>query len=653
VRSRLGAWRRIGAPSHILRWLREGVRCEWRESPPPPFDHGVSRVRAEDRAWATQEADRCLQTGAFVRATCFDFVSKAFIVSHNGKRRLVFNLKHLNEFCVQRSCRFGSLAALRRLMRQGDLMWSIDLSDAYHHIGIHRDDQKYFTFALETERGVEYFSTAALNFGWCRSPAIFTEVMKPIVSYLRNPDVAAHRSAAPAEPRPAPSARAPRVLPWLDDFAFFFTGPTAEAQAARDHSFSVFTDLGITRNERKGQPEPSTMLHDHLGYGIDSESMQFLLTEKRERKLRLGARALLSHSRRHHRLVSKRQLAAFAGLAQSSGLALRLVRLWLRAIYDAISSRAGWSGSVRLDRQAASDLLQFTQLQGSRMVGRPIALRPDTAAGSVDAGPLGWGGQLQRGLPPVAGFWSPAEAAKHITWRELRALRLFIESHLQYLEGRRLLMDEDNQAVVAMVLSFTSKSTELVAELRLLAAVLEEHDIDLRARYIRSKDNVVADYYSRIARRREYTVSRDIFDTVQAWWGRCTVDAFASDASALLPRFWSETSGGAQEAADAFAQRWGDESLVWAHPPPSMLPQLVQLLESEPQASALVCTPHWPGSHWFRALAEMADEMATFPPGAFSRIAYDAPALLETWGATVFRVSRATASSSPPLVAQQ
>ena len=92
-------------------------------------------------------------------------------------------------------------------------MWSIDLSDAYHHVGIYQGHQKYFTFAVETSRGVEYFSTAALNFGWCRSPQIFTEFMKPIVAYLRNP---------------SPDQPAARVLPWLDDFMFSFRGSLAE-----------------------------------------------------------------------------------------------------------------------------------------------------------------------------------------------------------------------------------------------------------------------------------------------------------------------------------------------------------------------------------------------------------------------------------------
>ena len=28
-------------------------------------------------------------------------------------------------------------------------MWSIDLTDAYHHMGLHEDDVHYFTFVVE------------------------------------------------------------------------------------------------------------------------------------------------------------------------------------------------------------------------------------------------------------------------------------------------------------------------------------------------------------------------------------------------------------------------------------------------------------------------------------------------------------------------
>jgi hypothetical protein len=623
VRASAAFWAEIGAPRHVLRWIREGVRIDWLDQPPPPFNHGISRTRPEHRAWATTECDRCLQTGAFVRAQTFDYISKAFIVEHNGKKRLVFNLKHLNNFCVKRICRFGSLTALRRTLHEGDLMWSIDLSDAYHHVGVYEPHQRYFTFAIETTRGVEYFSTGALNFGWCRSPQVFTEFMKPIVAYLRNP---------------SPSQPAARVLPWLDDFMFSFRGSLAETIPVRDHSFSTLERCGITRNVTKGQPEPSTLLYDHLGYGIDSAAMRFLLTEKRERKLRLRTSALLRSAARARRLVRKRELVSLLGLAQSSDLALPLVRLWLRAAWDDSTSSPGWTGRVRLSRQTLADLHQFTQLRRSKHVGKPIALLPDTAVAHVDAGPYGWGGRLQRGHPPQWGFWTPSEAALHITWRELRAVRLFILRHLGELAGRRLLLHEDNTGVVAMVHSLTSKSPMLMDELRLLVEVLSTHDISLRAQYIRSADNWDADYQSRMVRPHEYRIALEVFEQLSATWGACSVDAFASEATALLPRFWAEADGSAAEAVDAFAQPWASEALVWAHPPPALLPQLVQLLEASPSASAIVCVPHWPGSPWFRPLAELSSEMLLFPPGSLQRVAFDAPPMLDQWGVAAFRV---------------
>jgi hypothetical protein len=640
VRARLGAWRRIGAPNHVMRWLREGVRCDWIAAPPPPFHHGVSRFTPDESAWLTGERDRCLLTGAWVRATQFDFVSRAFVVTHNGKRRLVLNFAFVNQFERKRACRYESLSTLRRSMQPGDWMWSCDLADAYHHVGIHTADQKYFTFALDTGAGVEYFSTGALSFGWTRSPWYFTEVMKPVVRFLRNQEVAEAPVMGAVSGPPTEGTRT-RVLPWLDDFAFFRQGSQPDAVAARDSSFDLLIDLGITRNPTKGQAEPSHRLEDHLGFAIDSQLGQFQLTVRRELKLRTGALAILYHAARTARRVHSRTLAAFAGLAQSTYLALPLARCWLRSVFDDLATQQGWNGEVRLSRQSLADLRQFTQLRTSIHTSRPIWLRPDTAVGHVDAGPRGWGGQLNgaQRLLPAAGFWGAADAAQHITYRELVAVRLFVLWYLEALRGRRLLLFEDNQAVVAIITSLTSRSPELMAEVRRLIAVLDLHDISLRAVYIRSADNVVADLYSRIARPRDYAIRLELFELVQTWWGACTVDAFASGATALHERFWAEQPTEWAEAIDAFAQPWAGE-LVWAHPPPYLLQQLAQLLRAEPRAAALVCAPYWPGAAWYSDLTLLSEQRVTFPAGSLLRIAFDAPQHLESWPITIFHVPR-------------
>jgi hypothetical protein len=217
-------------------------------------------------------------------------------------------------------------------------------------------------------------------------------------------------------------------------------------------------------------------------------------------------------------------------------------------------------------------------------------------------------------------------------------VRLFVSAYAESLRGRRLLLYEDNQAVVAILTNLTTRSPLLMAELRHLVRVLAELDVSLRATYIRSRENVVADYYSRLARPYEYAISHDVFRRVSTWWGECTVDAFAAAATALLPRYWAESfSDHCAEAVDAFAQEWRGEC-AWAHPPPHMLPQLAQLLRERESAEAYVCTPFWPGEAWYAELLGLCSEHISFPAGSFERIAPDAPARLESWPCTVFRV---------------
>ena len=632
----------------MLRWLSEGVRIDWLNQPPQPFHHGISRVLPEDKEWISSERDRCLLTGAWTRATSFEYVSRAFVVTHNGKRRLVFNLKYINSFCKKQGVQYGSLSILRRMMREDDWMWSIDLSDAYHHVGVHPSCQKYFTFAIETDCGVEYFSTSALNFGWTRSPDIFTAVMRPVVHFLRNPEVAGrHRAAVlsrlgfPSAPSASASPQHPmRVLPWLDDFAFFAQCPTyEEACSRRDYSYSVIDALGLSRNTTKGQRDPSHRLDEHLGFAIDSTAGEFQLTAKRLGKLAAGAHSLLQEAARSFRLIRARVVASFAGLAQASHLALPLARCWLRSLHDDLAAKRSWASRVRLSRQSLVDLRCFIGLRGSPRARRRIWLRPDSAVGFVDAGPYGWGGQLtQPPHPPVAGFWSREEAEIHITWRELRAVRLFIAEHVDALSGRRLLLHEDNQAVVAILASWTSRSPELMTELRRLLELLETSDISVRAIYIRSALNVVADHFSRIAQPHEYRISTACFHQLLEWWGPLSVDAFASEATAMLDRFWSEVPSPAAAAVDAFAQDWSRER-VWAHPPPHLLPQLAQFLRERPVREALVCVPHWPGAFWFADLLEMSCEQVTLPAGTLQRVAFDAPPRLEQWPVTIFRIA--------------
>jgi hypothetical protein len=77
------------------------------------------------------------------------------------------------------------------------------------------------------------------------------------------------------------------------------------------------------------------------------------------------------------------------------------------------------------------------------------------------------------------------------------------------LRGHTVYLYEDNQAVVAIIKNRTSSSPLMMNELRLLMALLEQLDIRLLPRYIRSKLNP-ADIFSRLTDRDAWTLSPSV-----------------------------------------------------------------------------------------------------------------------------------------------
>ena len=103
-----------------------------------------------------------------------------------------------------------------------------------------------------------------------------------------------------------------------------------------------------------------------------------------------------------------------------------------------------------MGRQSLADLGWWAELRGSKHVGRAIWRPAETRLLHTDASDLGWGAavDLAQRHAPAHGFWSPGELPFHITWKELVAVRKGVEFFLPQLAGRRVLLREDNMAVV-------------------------------------------------------------------------------------------------------------------------------------------------------------------------------------------------------------
>jgi hypothetical protein len=102
----------------------------------------------------------------------------------------------------------------------------------------------------------------------------------------------------------------------------------------------------------------------------------------------------------------------------------------------------------------------------------------------ADSSGYGWGAVLNEHIE-ARGFWSKEDEHQHITWKELKAVRYFVESFLPQLAGCNVLLHEDNHVVYHIETCITSRSPIVIDELRRLWLLLDTKSTNIKARYMR------------------------------------------------------------------------------------------------------------------------------------------------------------------------
>ena len=90
--------------------------------------------------------------------------------------RPVIDLSSLNKFLAIPKFKMETPESIRASLRKGEWVTSIDLANAYLHIPIHTQSQKYLRFHFQ---GVTYQFTS-LPFGLAAAPLIFTSTVKEV-----------------------------------------------------------------------------------------------------------------------------------------------------------------------------------------------------------------------------------------------------------------------------------------------------------------------------------------------------------------------------------------------------------------------------------------------------------------------------------------
>lgn len=108
------------------------------------------------------------------------FHARVFLVpKKNGKLRLVFNMKPLSRFIAAKSFKMATLKMVARLLRLGDFVVSLDLSDTYFHVCIHPASHCFLRFQFTGK----FFQFRAMPFGLSSAPCMFTKLTCPITLF--------------------------------------------------------------------------------------------------------------------------------------------------------------------------------------------------------------------------------------------------------------------------------------------------------------------------------------------------------------------------------------------------------------------------------------------------------------------------------------
>ena len=343
-----------------------------------------------------------------------------------------------------------------------------------------------------------------------------------------------------------------------------------------------------------------------LGFGIDLNLGVFSVPDRKIEELQALLRSMSDHT-----VVPARRLASLIGKIMSMSIALGTVtRLMTRNLYAVLNLSTSWCQEVPLTQESLQEvefwLSEIGRFNGHGIWPKPSAVRVVYS----DASSTGYGGYMvEHGHLVASGLWSYEEARRSSTWRELKAVRMVLESFQEKLRNERVRWFTDNQNVVRVV-QYGSKKPDLQTEaLAIFSTYLQQH-IRIEPEWIPRDQNEQADYISRLVDYDDWMLNPEIFHLLDAMWGPHTIERFANMFNNQLVRFNSRFWDPTTEAVDAFTCNWAGENNWWC-PPLYLVPRVLRHAQNT-KAQGTLIIPQWFSSPFWPLLFPTGTEPAEF-----------------------------------------
>ena len=491
----------LEASNFVLGIVNEGYRLPFFTTPDPifQFNHrsAIDNASFVEASIAELLRDRCIVEGDDCPTVCSPL---QVVSSARGKRRLVIDLRYVNQFLWKDKFKYEGLDLVPQMFKRGEYFFTFDLKSGYHHVDINGVFWTYLGFSWGSGSSRRWFKFRVLPFGLATACYVFTKLLRPLVKHWR--------------------AKGLRAIVYIDD-GICVASSFTETTKARDMIIGDLKRAGFVLNLPKSHLDP-VQIGEWLGFIIDLAKGSFVLPSDKITKLQNAIHSIPSSA-----MCPVRAVASVVGQIIAMSLAIGPVsRLHTRALYRVINQRWSWSAPVMLSEEAQEEL-QFWQDHMHSLNGRPIWFSPGaTRVAFSDASCYG-GYVVELGSDIANGQWSPVEARQSSTWRELKAVDQVLRSFAEKLAGHRVKWFTDNQNVVRIV-QLGSRRQHLQDGAMSIFEVCLANNIRLDIAWIPRSLNDRADFISRIVDYDDWQLCPRIFHQLDDMWGPHTIDRFAS-----------------------------------------------------------------------------------------------------------------------------
>ena len=588
-------WEAQGASPYIVNILKEGLKLEFVSKPPLSPTPIVMESYEGDaiRRLALKTALEDLITKGVleeVRNTKSPgFYGRLFIrPKPNGKWRTIIDLSQLNLFIHNPSFQMESAISIQNAMRPGMIATSIDLSEAYFHVPVHRNYRKYMRIAL-FGRVLQF---KAMPMGLNVSARIFTKIILEMLKMVRKKKVWIHA--------------------YLDDLILKNWHWNWELLKNQTWDTVVLTTkLGWLINFVKSELDPKWRMI-YVGIFFQFDKGLALAPLEKVKELESMIKSLIAQKGGKARIWSKviGKMGSMMRQITLGPLHRRTAQKILKTQWT--QKRQDWEDWVPLPEDLVAELSWWLNRANTQ---RGVSLEPwkPTKTLFTDASKWGFGATLGKSM--VWDQWSRAESQAHSNNLEMLATIRAVESLQDQLRGESLLICSDNTTTVATINKQGGvRSWELTELAWTLWTILDRIGCQARARHIPGRLNVLADSLSRQNQvvSTEWCLNQNVLEMVWRKWGVPEVDLFATSLNKKLPKYVSPFPDPMAWAINALTIPW-NKGLLYAFPPWNMVGEVLMKL-MEDQGEMILIAPTWTGRPWFPLLLELlVDQPVTLP----------------------------------------